>query len=78
MESQASDKRPGNSANTLTFDCESPLSMNGEVKRVARDVCQNCQFSEVVQPDEGNLPADIVVKHGRETGHNSRVEYPEE
>lgn len=52
--------------------------MRGKVKRAARVVCQDGPFSEVVHPDEEKLPADIVVEHGRETGHNSRVEYPNE
>lgn len=52
--------------------------MNGKVERVARVDCQDCLFSEVVYPADRALPADIVVEHGRETGHTSRVKYPDE
>lgn len=51
--------------------------MNGEVEQVARVECQDCPFSEVVQPADGNFRGDIVVEHGCETGQNSRVKYPE-
>lgn len=35
--------------------------------------CQDCAFSKTVHPDDGTLPADVVVEHGRETGHKLSV-----
>lgn len=40
--------------------------------------CQECGFSETVQPEDGSLPADVVVEHGRETGHKLSVGATEE
>lgn len=32
--------------------------------------CTECPFSEVVEVDDGDeLPDEVVVKHGSETGH---------
>lgn len=52
--------------------------MNGKIERVAQVVCQDCPFSKVVHPADRELPANIVVKHGRKTGHTSRVKYPDD
>lgn len=35
--------------------------------------CQECAFSKTVHPEDGALPADVVVEHGRETGHKLSV-----
>jgi hypothetical protein len=35
--------------------------------------CQDCNFATVVSPDEDRLPADVVVEHGRESGHKLAV-----
>lgn len=35
--------------------------------------CQECGFSETVHPEDGRLPADVVVEHGRDTGHKLSV-----
>lgn len=45
-----------------------------EVERV-RVVCTdpNCLFSEVVGNDDGEA-SDVIVRHGRETGHTLRTE----
>ena len=40
--------------------------------------CQECAFSRTVHPDDGTLPADVVVEHGRETGHKLAVGTPQE
>lgn len=40
----------------------------------ARVVCQDCWFSTVVRPDDDRLPADVVIDHGKESGHKLSVE----
>lgn len=35
--------------------------------------CQECGFSKTVRPEDGTLPADVVVEHGKETGHKLSV-----
>lgn len=40
--------------------------------------CQECDFSKAVTPDDGILPADVVVEHGRATGHKLSVGSVEE
>jgi hypothetical protein len=37
--------------------------------RKIRIVCEDCGYAEVVDPEGEQLPADVVIKHGRETGH---------
>lgn len=39
--------------------------------------CQECSFAEVVGEDDERLPGEVVIQHGRSTGHKLRVEYPE-
>lgn len=39
----------------------------------ARVECQECQFSETVRAGDGRVPADIVIEHGRESGHKLSV-----
>ena len=36
--------------------------------------CQECPFKRTIDPDDDDLPADIVVEHGNETGHKLEVE----
>lgn len=36
--------------------------------------CRECGFSRVIGPDEGILPADILIEHGQETGHTLTIE----
>lgn len=31
--------------------------------------CTECSFQRTVYPSDDELPADIVVRHGREMGH---------
>lgn len=31
--------------------------------------CTDCHFTTVVDPDDEELPSDVIVEHGRETGH---------
>lgn len=35
--------------------------------------CQECAFLKTIHPDDGTLPADVVVEHGKETGHKLSV-----
>lgn len=35
--------------------------------------CQECAFSRVVEPTTEELPADVVIEHGRSSGHKLRV-----
>ena len=39
----------------------------------ARVECQDCGFSTIVKPGEDRIPADVVVEHGRESGHKLSV-----
>ena len=39
--------------------------------------CTECRFSKVVAPED-ELPADVVKKHGKRTGHKLRVSPIEE
>lgn len=36
-------------------------------------ICTICRFSQVIHRGDDKLPSDIVVQHGRETGHKLRV-----
>lgn len=31
--------------------------------------CGDCPFSTTVKPEDNELPADVLVDHGREYGH---------
>lgn len=31
--------------------------------------CNDCQFSRIVEPGDEELPGEVVIKHGDETGH---------
>lgn len=46
--------------------------MDGVISEAVID-CQECAFSKTVHPDDGKLAADVVVEHGRETGHKLSV-----
>ena len=35
--------------------------------------CTECHFSRVVRFDDDVLPAEVVVEHGRETGHRVAI-----
>lgn len=37
-------------------------------KRIRVD-CTECYFSRIVEPEDGVVPAEVVVDHGRERGH---------
>lgn len=40
-----------------------------ESQQQMRVECTDCSFARVVAPDEDVLPADVLIEHGRETGH---------
>lgn len=40
--------------------------------------CTECHFSRVIGPDDDELPAQVAVEHGRETGHKLTYDEVEE
>lgn len=42
-------------------------------EKPTRVECQECQFSEVVEPGDDRVPADIVIEHGKKRGHKLSV-----
>lgn len=49
-----------------------------EERRETRVECQICGFSRIVSPDDDETPADVIVEHGRETGHTLAIEVLDE
>lgn len=43
--------------------------MSEQEETPVRVDCTDCPFSRVVDPDDDVEPADVIVEHGRETGH---------
>ena len=39
----------------------------------ARIECRECWFSAAVGPDDDRSPAEVVISHGRESGHKLSV-----
>lgn len=39
----------------------------------ARVECQECHFSAVVTEADDRIPADVVIAHGKESGHKLSV-----
>lgn len=39
----------------------------------ARVECRECCFSADVEPDDDRIPAEVVIAHGRESGHKLSV-----
>lgn len=35
--------------------------------------CQACAFSQVVTPEDDETPAELIIEHGRETGHTLAI-----
>lgn len=35
--------------------------------------CTECNFSRFVRPEDEQLPGEVVVEHGRKTGHRLSV-----
>ena len=42
-------------------------------RQEARVECQDCNYSVVVTASDDRLPADVVVEHGRKSGHKLSV-----
>lgn len=40
--------------------------------------CTDCHFTRVVRPEDGELPADVIIQHGQETGHTLSTQPAEE
>lgn len=36
--------------------------------------CKECPFREVIGPEDDELPAEVLVAHGRERGHRLVLE----
>lgn len=55
------------------------MSVEGEEmgQETVQIVCTECMFSRKVEKAE-QKPADVIVEHGRETGHTVRIEEPAE
>ena len=48
--------------------------MNDTVEHDTRVECRDCLFSTIVQSGADERPADVVIEHGRETGHKLQSE----
>lgn len=51
------------------------MTPTGEQVRQVRVVCTECHFTEAVERIE-QRPAEVIVEHGRETGHTLEIENP--
>lgn len=40
--------------------------------------CLDCHFSKEVAVTDGKLPAEVLIEHGRETGHTVIPTYPDD
>lgn len=56
----------------------SSRQMELNVEETIRVECQECLYSEVVEPDDELSPGEAVIEHGRETGHKLHVEPSDE
>lgn len=52
--------------------------MATEPRQRMRVECTDCSFVRVVAPEDDVLPADVLIEHGRETGHTLNAEPVEE
>lgn len=44
-----------------------------EQEQTARIECQECDFTTLVPADDEEIPADVVIAHGKESGHKLSV-----
>lgn len=51
---------------------------NSDDRQKIRVDCTECPFSKIVDPDDDELPADVVVEHGQQTGHKLSIDPIEE
>lgn len=49
----------------------------GQISRNVRIVCTECAFSKLVTK-EGETAAEVIIEHGRETGHKLTAEEPDD
>lgn len=47
--------------------------MSGPAEGSVRIVCTECRFERIVKNQAGR-PADVIVTHGRESGHTVSIE----
>lgn len=52
--------------------------MKQEQTQTARVECQECDFTTIVSDDDDRIPADVVIAHGKESGHKLSVTTIEE
>lgn len=47
--------------------------MVGKLQRTMKVTCRECAFKQVVHPDDEELPSEVVIEHGKQTGHKLEV-----
>ncbi|SEP10483.1 hypothetical protein SAMN04487948_11448 [Halogranum amylolyticum] len=47
--------------------------MVGQLQRTMKVTCGECTFTQVIHPGDEELPSEIVVEHGKQTGHKLKV-----
>lgn len=47
--------------------------MAGNLQRVMEVSCCECSFERIVRPEDGVLPSDVVVEHGKKMRHKLEV-----
>ena len=47
--------------------------MAGKPQRTMEVTCRECAFKQVVNPGDEVLPSEVVVEHGKRTGHKPTV-----
>lgn len=51
--------------------------MSNNVREAVEVRCTQCRFTKLVGPDDPQLPADVIIEHGTETGHKLSMGEPE-
>lgn len=65
----ASGARPAGRSPDLAYH-DTALSMPDEPMKVE---CTACSFTKIVRPDDDQQPSEVVIAHGRNTGHGLEV-----
>ncbi|SEP27084.1 hypothetical protein SAMN04487948_1309 [Halogranum amylolyticum] len=47
--------------------------MAGKSQSTMEVTCNKCAFTQVVNPGDEVLPSEVVVEHGKQTGHKLTV-----